>query len=459
MKGLIAAGVVPALLMLGSTGGTPEASPVPGPVVAAYDEVGPAYEAAREDILAEGREVVDLLREGETETLYPRLSPQLQELVTANALGSVIPDLETDRVHFELPEFGVIFDGHVDGSTIEGFFYQGGPGSFRIESVEPAGTPSPGQPAQPLDGRWDGVISAGATELGISITFVTVENDLQATIHIPEQGLTDLPLTNVAYQPTAALGEVLGEYALPHAPTSGIYVAEYAWGDAALTISLNVDGQGGIAGMQVAPHWPLPPDPAAGMEAAAAFRLPFDGVWWVVWGGETVIENYHAAHPAQRHAADLVIWQDGATYQGDGTENTDYWAWGQPVLAPADGAVITVRDGIADNTPGQLSPEPHPAGNHVVIQTAGDAYVFIAHLQQGSIRVAEGDAVAAGDLIGLTGNSGNSSEPHIHIHAQNRADYYAADAIGLPLRFSGYLANGEPVTEGVPVQGQFVGNG
>ena len=117
---------------------------------------------------------------------------------------------------------------------------------------------------------------------------------------------------------------------------------------------------------------------------------------------------------------------------------------------------MTVLDGIPDHAPGKPDPVPHIAGNHVVIQTAAEEFVVIAHFQQNSILVKEGDQVQAGDLLGLAGNTGQSTEPHIHIHVQNRADLLDPQAIGLPLRFFDYLADGVLVGEGVPVQGTFV---
>jgi murein DD-endopeptidase MepM/ murein hydrolase activator NlpD len=126
------------------------------------------------------------------------------------------------------------------------------------------------------------------------------------------------------------------------------------------------------------------------------------------------------------------------------------------VLAPAAGTVVTVLDGIPDHPPAMPNPTPHIAGNHVVIQTAPEEFVVIAHFQQNSVRVKEGDRVLAGDLLGLAGNTGQSTEPHVHIHVQNRADLLDPETIGLPLRFSDYLADGTPVSEGVPVQGTFV---
>jgi murein DD-endopeptidase MepM/ murein hydrolase activator NlpD len=77
-------------------------------------------------------------------------------------------------------------------------------------------------------------------------------------------------------------------------------------------------------------------------------------------------------------------------------------------------------------------------------------------MQKGSVRVQQGDDVRAGDLLGLVGNSGNTSEPHIHIHVQDAEDFFAPDTMGLPLQFTDFLADGQPSELGVPAQGQFI---
>jgi hypothetical protein len=64
--------------------------------------------------------------------------------------------------------------------------------------------------------------------------------------------------------------------------------------------------------------------------------------------------------------------------------------------------------------------------------------------------------VSIGDRLGLVGNSGNTSEPHIHIHGQTVPDLFDPSAIGLPLTFTSYLADGQRVASGTPVQGTFV---
>ncbi|MGB3306700.1 MAG: M23 family metallopeptidase [Thermomicrobiales bacterium] len=98
----------------------------------------------------------------------------------------------------------------------------------------------------------------------------------------------------------------------------------------------------------------------------------------------------------------------------------------------------------------------HPAGNHVVLQTADGEFVFLAHMQKGSVRVSEGDTVRSGDLLGLVGNSGNTSKPHLHIHVQDTADFHATNAVGLPLAFGDIDVNGTAVAHAAPVQGDFI---
>jgi hypothetical protein len=431
---------------------TPVASPAAEPVVAGYAEVGPEYEAARAELLGQGRAVAEVLWGSEAATLFDRMSPELRAVVTKEQLASLVPSLKANRVHFELAQFNAIFDGYLVGRTIEGFFTQGSTTTFTLTAD---GAPKTGLP---LDGHWTGRIESGATRLGIAATFETVAGKLGGTIDVPEQGLIGLPLADVGFEATRTLGDRQSDQALPLSATNRAYYARYPWGKAAIVLTLGIAPGGQLMSLTVAPDWPLPADPAGDYESKIAYRLPFDGVWWVFWGGDTVLQNYHAAYQSQRHAYDIVIWKDGGTHTGDGTRNEDYWAFGQPLHAPAAGTVVTVLDGIANNTPGVLNPEPHPAGNHVVIQTAEGEFVYLAHMKQGAVRVKQGDRVDAGDFLGLSGNSGNSSEAHLHIHVQDRADFFDPGAVSLPLRFSEYLADGKPVTRGVPVQGQFISN-
>jgi murein DD-endopeptidase MepM/ murein hydrolase activator NlpD len=94
------------------------------------------------------------------------------------------------------------------------------------------------------------------------------------------------------------------------------------------------------------------------------------------------------------------------------------------VVSPCDGAVLAAQDGLPDQAPPQADPD-NPAGNHVVL-ACGGLRIELAHLAAGSVAVAPGDRVRSGDRLGAVGNSGNTSEPHLHIHAVDAATGQAA---------------------------------
>lgn len=148
----------------------------------------------------------------------------------------------------------------------------------------------------------------------------------------------------------------------------------------------------------------------------ASMGLPFTGAWTVVHGGDTVELNYHVTNPMQRYAFDLVVTDaEARSHKGEGKKNEDFYAWGKEIAAPADGVVEEAVDGVRDNVPGEMNPYM-AAGNVVILKHGEREYSFLAHFQRGSVRVKAGDKVKRGDVLGLCGNSGNSSEPHLHFH-------------------------------------------
>lgn len=139
----------------------------------------------------------------------------------------------------------------------------------------------------------------------------------------------------------------------------------------------------------------------------------------------------------QRFAIDWVrVGADDRSFSGDPSENLNYHAYGAEVLAVAEGVVVRTNDGVDENIPGETpGPDVEPGGNFVVLDIGGDQQVLYAHLIPGSLRVQTGEAVKRGDVIGLLGNSGNSTEPHLHFHVArviNLQSLSALDAIGLP---------------------------
>lgn len=190
-------------------------------------------------------------------------------------------------------------------------------------------------------------------------------------------------------------------------------------------------------------------------ENQSNYSLPFDGEWYVMWGGRTRVQNYHVDYPDQRYANDLVMIKDGWSYEGDGKDNTDYYCFGVEVLSPADGTVLEIENGVMDNIPGKMNPK-NPLGNYVIIDYGNDEYSFFAHFKEGSVRVKPGDTVKTGDVLALCGNSGNSSEAHIHCHLQNTPVF--GNGQGLPLSFSNYFADSKFISSGELLQNTLVGN-
>ncbi len=214
-----------------------------------------------------------------------------------------------------------------------------------------------------------------------------------------------------------------------------------------------LDDDGTVIGFYVAPGEPTEAAPSEYLdyETQASLRLPFTGEWTVGWGGRTVEENYHAAYVDQRFAYDFVIVRNGSSHEGTGLENADYYCFGEPILAPAAGSVVAAVDSVPDNAPGKFD-DGAPLGNHVIIDHGEGEYSFLAHLQKGSVAVAPGQQVAAGEQVGACGNSGRSSEPHLHYHLQNSAQFGRGE--GMPAQFLDYFADSELVASGEPVRGQ-----
>ena len=182
-------------------------------------------------------------------------------------------------------------------------------------------------------------------------------------------------------------------------------------------------------------------------QTQTVFVLPFNGEWYVFWGGRSMDENYHAITHDQRFAYDFVMLRLSRSCSGRGEDNADYFCFGQMIFAPGDGVVVEVADGVPDNVPGETNRKCVP-GNHIVIDHGNSEFSFLAHLKNGTVRVQGHQTVRAGDPLGECGNSGNSSEPHLHYHLQNTPILFQGE--GLPAQFRDYLADGQFVERGEP---------
>ena len=146
---------------------------------------------------------------------------------------------------------------------------------------------------------------------------------------------------------------------------------------------------------------------------------------------------------AQRFAIDFARcgW-NRKTWRGDRFDNSSYHAYGASVLAVSNGIVSSIKDGIPENAPGddsraiEITPD-NVAGNYVSVDSGDGRYSFYAHLQPGSLRVEPGAKVRQGDVLGLLGNSGNSTEPHLHFHIGDADSLLGAE--GLPYVFDSFF--------------------
>ena len=181
------------------------------------------------------------------------------------------------------------------------------------------------------------------------------------------------------------------------------------------TIFLAYDQNQGIIGFYLKPFVTYPTDQ---QWTKNNYRMPICDEWFVYWGGTNEFENYHYAYENQRYAYDLVQVKNGKTYHGTNLINENYYAFGTNVVAPFYGKVVKVVDGLKDNIPGEMDGK-NSAGNYVIILHPNKEYSMIAHFKKDSIVVKKGETVNEGQLIGQCGNSGNSSEPHIHFQVMD----------------------------------------
>ncbi|WP_190263995.1 M23 family metallopeptidase [Glutamicibacter nicotianae] len=198
---------------------------------------------------------------------------------------------------------------------------------------------------------------------------------------------------------------------------------------------------------------------------AVHLRYPFTGLWLVQNSPADRVPSHGTTLLASSYAIDFVqVDEQGRsapvtarTWLGT-EEPTSFFGFGAPILAPCAGTVIAADDSMPDHRARrglasvgyaltQRQRLAHGwqalAGNHVMIQT-GAAVVALCHLKQGSLEVGVGDLVVLGDPMAACGNSGNSTEPHVHVQAIDRLPIERAQAI--EMNFNGHLPrNGEIV--------------
>jgi hypothetical protein len=219
------------------------------------------------------------------------------------------------------------------------------------------------------------------------------------------------------------------------------------------------------------------------MSDQAVLTLPFRGTWRTERSPARRVPSHGTHLFATTYGIDFVAVEgrrSAATRDWRTVLSTErperFFAFGRPVLAPAAGRVVGVHQGEADHEArrSQLALLSYAltqaqrarggaaglAGNHVVIERDEGGYVVLAHLRARSIRVEVGERVAVGHEVGRCGNSGNSTQPHVHVQVMDSPDPFTAR--GLPLAFRDYRvwprAGGPPVAvpRGIPDDGDVV---
>jgi hypothetical protein len=204
-------------------------------------------------------------------------------------------------------------------------------------------------------------------------------------------------------------------------------------------------------------------DPSAGESTTGpvVLSLPFTGRWLVQNSPARRVPSHRTDRFGERYAIDFVGVDDRGRTAAHrdwstlfGSEPVErFVGFGRRILAPVDGIVHSVHDGESDHDArrSQLALVPYVlgqaarvragvaaiAGNHIVIALPrGAGFLALVHLKAGSVRVSAGQAVTVGQTVGLCGNSGNSTEPHLHLQAMDSAGL--AVAAGLPIVFADY---------------------
>jgi len=184
--------------------------------------------------------------------------------------------------------------------------------------------------------------------------------------------------------------------------------------------------------------------------AATDFAPPLLGGPWMAGNGSSNLDHHHrwfviqynqAEYASQRFGVDWIkVDKKGNAFENDGKKNRDWYGYGEPLLAVADGTVMDAKDGTPDNDP--FGPRAIPItsnsvlGNFVLLKLEDGRHVAYAHFIPGTVKVKPLQKVKKGQLLGKLGNSGNSDVPHLHMHVCEGTDMLFSH--GIPYMFDRY---------------------
>jgi len=393
--------------------------------------------------------------------------------------GATIPvdtiTVTGDAVRFELNSVGGVYEGALnkDRSEMNGKFTQGG-ASFPL--VFKAGAPSqssaaakpPPAPSQrPISAPLDVVVpvapaafkAGGKTHLVYELHATNFDRSDCVLTRLEVIGAGEKPLARYEGNELAAMIARPGAAPDVEKPKigGGLRAVIYLW----LTLEAGAEIPTAIRHRLSIKVGDFPEEMILDCARIAVGQKPLvispplRGGEWLAGNGPSNTSGHRRslvpiagqAHIAQRFAIDWVrLREEGRTFTGDPKDNKNYRCYGAEALAVADAIVAAVKDGIPENVPGPTSRAvpitlETVGGNHVVLDLGQGRYAFYAHLQPGSLRVKAGDKVRRGQVVGLVGNSGNSTEPHLHFHITDAS--YPLGSDGLPYLLTTFEVQGK----------------
>lgn len=396
--------------------------------------------------------------------------------------------LKENEVRFEVPRVGGVYEGKLskDGSKISGTWTQTGVPPQPLDfgrSAETSATPATAPPAtaaqptapaqhtpKPIAPLFDMVVPTSPVAFKADGKWHLVYE-----LHISNMDRWDYAFTRIDVLPAGASqttlasfsgGELDGMFSHPGLPGAekaaklapGEFGAVFIWVTfdkledvpAAITHRISVK-----IGDYPEAYSVVTRTTSVNKNPVVVISPPLTGTDWVAANGPSNTSQHRRAlipinghaYISQRFAIDWVqLNPDGKTYTGDPSDNKNYRAYGAEIHAVADGVVTQTKDGLPQNTPGAnslavpLSLETI-GGNHVIMEIGDGLYAFYAHMQPGSVRVKVGDRVRRGQVLGLLGNTGNSSEPHLHFHICGANSELGSE--GLPYVFASFEVLGK----------------
>lgn len=161
---------------------------------------------------------------------------------------------------------------------------------------------------------------------------------------------------------------------------------------------------------------------------------PLKTDFYVLHGGNSALINHHHFVGSQKYAMDMILPSDGILLLERETNLRKYQTFAKAVFAPTDGVIVALENSLPDQNIGKTD-RKHPAGNHIVLKTETGIFILMAHLKKHSVLIEKGDSVIAGQEIAKIGNSGNTTQPHLHIQAMTGLNFLSNESVGIAMSF------------------------